>query len=196
MPNASSAWPCVMVAVRVEFRGSEDLARPPANPPQMPDGSAWPWCGVQKFKVQKARSSEGSAGRKSVNEFKNGKSACLCVRRMSAAPCAPSALPPSGRRTGRDGTRGSPRKGRAAENFRPLQSLMISWPGGRFFLFPHFCPLPITQVFVCYRSQQIIKERLFDPLLRRDNIIRLSAKIRPFWGRILSKSRIIWYYGL
>ena len=44
----------------MEFRGSEHLARPPANPPQMPDGSAWPWCGVQKFKVQKARSSKGS----------------------------------------------------------------------------------------------------------------------------------------
>ena len=87
-----------------------------------------------KFKrlgVQKARSSEGSAGRKSVNEFKNGKSACLCVRRMSAAPCAPSALPPSGRKTGRDGSRGSPRTGRRRKNFPALRRLMITrWRGG------------------------------------------------------------------
>ena len=90
-----------------------------------------------KFKrlgVQKARSSEGSAGRKSVNEFKNGKSACLCVRRMSAAPCAPSALPPSGRKTGRDGSRGSPRTGRRRKNFPALRRLMITrWRGGFFF---------------------------------------------------------------
>ena len=136
MPNASSAWPWRYDGGRgVEFRGSEHLARPPENhrrcqtaahgrgrSPEARSSEAR----SSKARSSEARSSEGSAGRKSVNEFKNGKSACLCVRRMSAAPCAPSALPPSGRRTGRDGTRGSPRKGRAAENFRPLQSLMIS----------------------------------------------------------------------
>ena len=112
----------------VEFRSSK-FKRLGVQKAQSSKGSKF-----KRLKVQKARSSEGSAGRKSVNEFKNGKSACLCVRRMSAAPCAPSALPPSGRKTGRDGSRGSPRTGRRRKNFPALRRLMITrWRGGFFF---------------------------------------------------------------
>ena len=90
MPNASSARPWWCDGGRgVVFRGSEHLARPPGNPPQMPDGSAWPWSGVQKFKVQKARSSKGSEFRrlgvqkaqqaeKVLTSSKTGKVPVLC----------------------------------------------------------------------------------------------------------------------
>ena len=82
-----------------------------------------------KFKrlgVQKARSSEGSAGRKSVNEFKNGKSACFvfggCRKPLSA--------PPSRRRKGRDGDPRLAPDGPGPKKFRPrLRGVMISRRG-------------------------------------------------------------------
>ena len=128
-PTAEARRQRMAVAVVQKLGASRTVSsKPTAEARRQRMAVAWSSKGSEfkRLGVQKARSSEGSAGRKSVNEFKNGKSACLCVRRMSAAPCAPSALPPSGRRTGRDGNRGSPRKGRAAENFRPLLGLMIS----------------------------------------------------------------------
>ena len=96
--------------------------------PTADDGcSAWPWrYDGQKFKVQKARSSEGSAGRKSVNEIKNGKSACFvfggCRKPLSA--------PPSRRRKGRNGDPRLAPDGPGPEKFRPrLRGVMISRRG-------------------------------------------------------------------
>ena len=149
MPNASSARPWRCDGGRgVELRGSEHLARHPPNPPQMPDGSAWPWCGVQKFKVQKARSSEarsseGSAGRKSVNEFKNGKSACFLFGGCRKPLCAL----PSRRRKGRDGDPRLAPNGPGGGKFPPVTKPYDKLNGRAVFFFFSFLLLTYNMNF-------------------------------------------------
>ena len=111
--EAAHAW-CVMVAVRVEFRGSEDLARPPANPADA-RRQRMAVAVVQKLGVQKAQQAE-----KVLTSSKTGIVLVFC----SADVGSPFALFHRGAEKAGTGIRGSPRTGRGRKNSPPLRRLM------------------------------------------------------------------------
>ena len=151
--EAAHAW-CVMVAVRVEFRGSEDLARPPANPADARrqrmavavvqklggsrTGSCKPTADARRQRMavvwsSKARSSKARQAEKLLTKSKTEK-APVRVRRMPAAsaalPVALSIGAQTGRRTGRDGGAEDRPERPGAEKFRPLDRHMITSTAG------------------------------------------------------------------
>ena len=60
-----------------------------------------------------------------------------------------------------------------------------------FFLFLFSSLSPITPFFDCYRSQAIIKERLYNPARSSRIVLSGFSLFAAFGGRSKSKSRII-----
>ena len=79
--EAAHAW-CVMVAVRVEFRGSEALARPPANPAdarrQRMAVAVVQKLGVQKSEVQRLGVQKAQQAEKVLTSSKTGNVLVFC----------------------------------------------------------------------------------------------------------------------
>ena len=117
-----------------EFWGTESRGRAAARSSGAPSPEAGQQLGVLGHRVQ--RQGSRSAGRKSVNEFKNGKSACFVIGGCRQPLCAP----PSRRRKGRDGDPRLAQNGPGGGKFPPVTKPYDKLNGRAAFSFPSFLP--------------------------------------------------------
>ena len=117
-----------------EFWGTESRGRAAARSSGASSPEAGQQLGVLGHRVQ--RQGSRSAGRKSVNEFKNGKSACFVIGGCRQPLCAP----PSRRRKGRDGDPRLAQNGPGGGKFPPVTKPYDKLNGRAAFSFPSFLP--------------------------------------------------------